>query len=183
MSLGNTIKQMRESRKWTLEDLSKRSGVPIGTISALEVRNSVRSQYAKDLARGFGISLDDLESGIDATPPAPSSAIATTSSQPVQSVDREPNIPRFAPGRMGSESRVEKLLSLLAEDLQDVEPAKRDAVVSVMTALIKSPTDTSLIAALKALMEPAHVDVNAHEQVVTKKKHTRDFGRINARSH
>jgi len=60
MALGKTVKALREARGWTLKDLSKRSGVPIGTIGALEVRDSVRSEYAPKLAIGFGILLEEL---------------------------------------------------------------------------------------------------------------------------
>ena len=60
MSLGSEIRKQRASRQWTLEDLSERSGVDVGTISALEVRDSTRSKFAVAIARAFGISLEQL---------------------------------------------------------------------------------------------------------------------------
>jgi len=60
MALGKTVKALRDARGWTLKELSKRSGVPVGTIGALEVRDSVRSEYAAKLAQGFGVSLEEL---------------------------------------------------------------------------------------------------------------------------
>ncbi|MCP1679435.1 transcriptional regulator with XRE-family HTH domain [Kerstersia gyiorum] len=44
----------------TLEQLEARSGVPVGTISALEVRDSMRSSYALPLAKALGLSLEEL---------------------------------------------------------------------------------------------------------------------------
>lgn len=60
MSLGSEIRKQRTLRQWTLEDLSERSGVEVGTISALEIRDSTRSKFAVAIARAFGISLDQL---------------------------------------------------------------------------------------------------------------------------
>jgi len=60
MALGKTVKSLREALGWTLKDLSKRSGVPVGTIGALEVRDSVRSEYAAKLAKGLGVPVEDL---------------------------------------------------------------------------------------------------------------------------
>lgn len=63
MALGNRIRHFREKAGLTLEALSERSGVDLGTISALEIRDSSRSKYATAIARGLGMSLEDLESG------------------------------------------------------------------------------------------------------------------------
>lgn len=63
MGLGKEIRRQRTLRGWTLEKLSERSGVDIGTISALEKRDSTKSKYARALASAFGLSVDELESG------------------------------------------------------------------------------------------------------------------------
>jgi transcriptional regulator with XRE-family HTH domain len=61
MSLGQQIKKYRKTLGLTLDQLSELSGVPPGTISALAVRNSVKSTYAPTLAKnGFGLSLEEL---------------------------------------------------------------------------------------------------------------------------
>lgn len=59
-SLGELIRDRRLRNGWTLEQLSERSGVDVGTISALETRQSNRSKYALQIAAGFGITLDEL---------------------------------------------------------------------------------------------------------------------------
>jgi transcriptional regulator with XRE-family HTH domain len=59
---GHRIKELRTDRGFTLEKLSELSGVDIGTISALEVRNSSRSKYFPPLAEALGVSLDVLVS-------------------------------------------------------------------------------------------------------------------------
>jgi len=63
MNLGHRIRQLRNQLGLTLEQLSERSGVDIGTISALEMRGSTRSKYAQQIAAGLGVSLDELLSG------------------------------------------------------------------------------------------------------------------------
>lgn len=60
MALGKNIKRHREARGWDQKTLSKLSGVPVVTISAMEVRDSKRSDKAVELARAFGISVEDL---------------------------------------------------------------------------------------------------------------------------
>lgn len=60
MRLGERIKAEREARGWSQLQLSEKSGVDVGTISALEVRRSVRSQFAPAIAAAFGMSLEDL---------------------------------------------------------------------------------------------------------------------------
>jgi len=63
MALGKNIKTHREARGWDQKKLSQMSGVDVGTISALEVRDSKRSDKASALARAFGISTDELITG------------------------------------------------------------------------------------------------------------------------
>lgn len=59
-SLGSQIRRYRTSLGWTLDQLSELSDVDVGTISALEKRNSTRSQYGPALARAFGLTLEEL---------------------------------------------------------------------------------------------------------------------------
>lgn len=60
MALGARVRFYREYRKWTLERLAELSGVDVGTISALENRNSRRSNFAPALANAFGLSVEQL---------------------------------------------------------------------------------------------------------------------------
>lgn len=62
MRLGSIVKMLREQRGWDQPELSFRSGVKVGTISAIEVRNSVRSEHAPALARAFGMTIDGMMS-------------------------------------------------------------------------------------------------------------------------
>lgn len=59
-SLGSQIRRYRTSLGWTLEHLSELSDVDVGTISALEKRNSIRSQFGPAIARAFGLTLEQL---------------------------------------------------------------------------------------------------------------------------
>lgn len=60
MSLGHNVKLLREHRGWELKDLTRASGVKEGTISALAQRSSEHSRYAPQLARAFGITVEQL---------------------------------------------------------------------------------------------------------------------------
>lgn len=60
MALGKQIRFYREKLDLTLETLSERSGVDLGTISALEMRDSSRSKYARAIAQSLGLTLDQL---------------------------------------------------------------------------------------------------------------------------
>lgn len=60
--MGYKIKEVRESRKMTQEELSEKSGVSRGTISALE-NGSVRTTTTKTLvklARALNVSVDQI---------------------------------------------------------------------------------------------------------------------------
>lgn len=63
MALGRRIREERERRDWTLEQLAEASGVEIGTISALENRDSQRTKFVGQIATAFGISIEELTSG------------------------------------------------------------------------------------------------------------------------
>lgn len=72
MALGENIKRQRNARGYTLEELSELSGVDVGTISALENRDSARSKYAAALARALGVSLEHLlDDGFEPMTPEP----------------------------------------------------------------------------------------------------------------
>ena len=60
MGTGKQIKKYREQRKWTLQDLSTASDVDVGTIGALEVRDSSRSKYFPALAKALALTLEQL---------------------------------------------------------------------------------------------------------------------------
>lgn len=60
MSLGSRVREWRTFYNWTLDNLVDRSGVERGTISALENRDSRRSDFAGALAKAFGITTDEL---------------------------------------------------------------------------------------------------------------------------
>lgn len=60
MSLGEQIKKYRLALELKLEHLAELTEVSPGTISALTVRSSDRSKYAAPLAKGLGLSLEEL---------------------------------------------------------------------------------------------------------------------------
>ena len=68
MALGSNIRRHRLAQGLTLDQLADLSGVDTGTISALELRDSGRSKYAPDIARGLGMTMDALLSDADQAP-------------------------------------------------------------------------------------------------------------------
>lgn len=60
MPLGARIRHYRIKRGWTLEQLSERSRVDVGTISALEKRDSRRSEFAASLAGALDLTVEEL---------------------------------------------------------------------------------------------------------------------------
>lgn len=60
MALGKQIKKYRQFHGWTMEHLSVISDVDIGTIGALEKRDSKRSEKAPALAKALGLTVEQL---------------------------------------------------------------------------------------------------------------------------
>ncbi len=60
MSTGNRVKHYRKALNWTLERLSDKSGVEIGTLSAIERRKSQRSKFFPQIAKAFGLTVEQL---------------------------------------------------------------------------------------------------------------------------
>ena len=69
MALGKQIRRYRAALGLTLEQLEARTGVGVGTIAALEGRDSERSKYAARLAAGLGLSLEQLRDESAQYPP------------------------------------------------------------------------------------------------------------------
>lgn len=63
MGLGSRIRHYRTKLGLTLADLSDLSEVDTGTISAIENRDSSRSQYFPALAKALGLTVEQLDDG------------------------------------------------------------------------------------------------------------------------
>jgi transcriptional regulator with XRE-family HTH domain len=60
MALGKQIRHYRLARGLTLEVLAEKAEVEVGTISALENRDSRRSMYAAAIAKALGLTVEQL---------------------------------------------------------------------------------------------------------------------------
>lgn len=60
MALGNQIKRYRTKAGLTLDELASLSGVPWGTIGAIERRDSTSSKFAPMIASALQLSIDQL---------------------------------------------------------------------------------------------------------------------------
>lgn len=60
MATGKRIRHYREKIGWKLKQLSELSDVDVGTLSALELRDSSRSEFFQQIAKAFGLTLEQL---------------------------------------------------------------------------------------------------------------------------
>jgi transcriptional regulator with XRE-family HTH domain len=62
MALGDFVQRIREERGLTQRELSRRSGVSIGTIRNLEQNlvKTLRLESARRIARVLGVSVDEM---------------------------------------------------------------------------------------------------------------------------
>lgn len=60
MAIGKQIKHYREKAGWKLKELSARCDVDVGTISALEIRDSSRSEFFQAIAQAFGLTVEQM---------------------------------------------------------------------------------------------------------------------------
>lgn len=87
MALGKQIRKYRERAGWTLERLEMLSGVDMGTISALERRDSKRSEFGPPLAAAFGLTLEQLlDEGVELPLTPPSASEPSTASYPEEPI-------------------------------------------------------------------------------------------------
>lgn len=70
--LGGRLRRLRKDAGWTLQDLSRRSGVSLSTLSKIEnAQVAPTFDTLVKAARGLGISFETLLAPADAEPPAP----------------------------------------------------------------------------------------------------------------
>ena len=141
MALGKTVRTMRLARKWTLKELSKRSGVPVGTIGALEMRDSVRSEYAAQLAHGFGVSLEALLS------PDKSDVIPQ---------DYKQNQPQAQSHQANSAIDIAESLHALRMAAHRLDDADRAAVAGYVSRMIIDPDRADLVPRTLNILSPPH---------------------------
>lgn len=60
MATGIRIRHYRKKLGWKLKDLAEASGVDVGTISALESRDSSRSEFFQKIAQAYGLTVEQL---------------------------------------------------------------------------------------------------------------------------
>lgn len=131
MALGKNIKFHRERLGLTLLQLSDASGVDVGTISALEVRDSRRSQYGSAIAAAMGMTFEQL-AGSDLPQDQP---------------------PPLAPSKADPVSSIDGLMTALSPMLADAPDALKSAVLALVTKYNNDPAEGERIAeAIKLLI-------------------------------
>lgn len=78
MPIGAQIRRYRKVLNWKLAQLSEASGVDVGTLSALELRDSVRSAAFLPISQALGLTLEQLADESQLYEPKPPSLQAPT---------------------------------------------------------------------------------------------------------
>lgn len=123
VAFGKRVRALREQNTWTLRDVHLRTGVPIATISELEVGKSARPRVAlyMTLAQCFGFESPGAMLG------AP---------EAVRPPGTHPNGPRGAPGQAGAEdTTVQSLAAQLLRGLWQAQGEGRSGRVRRVTVL------------------------------------------------
>lgn len=106
----------RNFYSWTLDELAGRSGVERGTIGAMEMRDSKRSEHGPSLAKAFGIAyeqlLDDNFAPFNALEEAVHIAVPAPTARPKVSVDPQPP--------QTNEAKSSALAAVLARELDTI---------------------------------------------------------------
>lgn len=143
MSLGSNIRRHRAALNLTLDQLSELTGneADVGTISALEIRGSKRSQYAACIARAMSITveqlLDDGFSILDARPEPAGISYAL------------PTTHREAPTDPAT------LLQALATHISQADPERRQLLISGFTSWVSEGAPLDSIPTLVGRLAPA----------------------------
>ena len=94
MAIGKQIRKYRKALGWKLWQLSDASGVDVGTISALEQRDSKKSDYFLPIAAGLGLTLEQLADEAATHTPRPSASVPKDAGGAVVAMERTPYLPK-----------------------------------------------------------------------------------------
>ena len=155
MSLGHKLRELRKAKQLTLERLSELSGVEVGTISALEQRNSKRSQYTSALAKGLGVPVDDLYD----CPPTVASVVYQALDTPSANVSfaSEGVVSKF-----DSPMSVKRCVEYLANQISKSNAANRKVISACLEAIVMNCDDEVMIANMVATLEATMQTKQAH---------------------
>lgn len=151
MSLGKNIKALRTAKGWDQKTLSQKSGVSIGTISAIEVRNSVRSQFAPALASAFGVSVEQLLSDNPEW-------LTTGKGEMLQRTTPDQAV-AVAPSASGAIT-LAQALEVVAASLNELPDARRELAAQHLQTLARAPDSAK---AMQSAIEA--ISTNATGQV------------------
>jgi transcriptional regulator with XRE-family HTH domain len=130
MGMGNEIRRLRLAKGWTLEKLEEESGVAVGTISALEKRDSSRSIYFPVLAKALGVTYEQLSGGEympdEFVTPAGGLFVAESEPRPdhLAGVNVGPRLLKNSPPLVVLEEHAEIL-----RNLEDIPPSQRKPIL------------------------------------------------------
>lgn len=150
MALGKQIKRYREKLGLTLEDLSSLSGVEVGTISALENRDSSRSKFGSPIAKAFGLTMEQL---LDESTLHEAGSAATTLAAG--------NLPLGA------------VLQELAAHIATIDPASRDELAPMLSALVMGPDSREIIDKITRYIENAPLKKRGTPELGARQQHKR----------
>lgn len=154
MSYSERIKQFRESRKLTHQQFADAVGVSRGAIQQWESGATAPKRPNQPVVAKFmGISVSDLMSDTDATPPA--QLPAPTSNKPLSTASVEE-------GAINSGAKLAESLNVLAQVLCAVPESERDAVSRKLASLAMAPDSAQLLQSLQTALQQAKQAATDH---------------------
>jgi len=138
---GAAIRKLRLARGWTLETLSKESGVPVSTLSRVELgQNALNYDKLVRLCRALDVDLESLVTREAEASPAPSGRRAVTRAGEGGAVRIGPNAGRRAAAELLSKSLSPVLVEVTARSVADHGPMVTqpgEAYVLVLTGEVE----------------------------------------------
>lgn len=142
-TIAERLKAAREWKGWKQAQLAVAADVSTGTIGNIEAGIRQSKGSIPQIAAALGVDYQWLANGKGEMLPAPSAP-----NQPLAPVT-------YAQAAINNVSSLDVTLRSLSVHLAQVEPGRRESVVTLMASLVRTPDDDGLRAALTALLTPS----------------------------
>ncbi len=145
MALGKEVRRRREALGWTQGKLSEESGVEVGTISALETRDSKTSRFTLQLASALGVQVGVLLGG-----------------KAVQTATLE--VREQSPAKLSTGASIREALGILGLYIRTADPGARKAAGMLLASWAEDPAvNRGTADTLERMLQPHVADSRVDE--------------------
>ena len=133
MAIGKQIRHYRTKLGWKLRQLSEECDVDVGTISALELRDSNKSDFFPAIAKALGLTVEQLADESRDYEPKPPSRVAKTTyavsdgKSSSASFPLTESVPRYT-----ADPAIDQWSAAAAAIMQELDIGQRQAMVAKM---------------------------------------------------